>query len=43
MVKVNRGLSWIVFDIFKSCWQTAFQVLSNFDGILFKIVCRSLM
>ena len=27
MVKINRGLSWIVFDILKSCWQTAFHVL----------------
>ena len=22
MVVTNRGLSWIVFDILKSCWQT---------------------
>ena len=29
MVRINRGLSWIVFDILKSSWQTAFHVLSN--------------
>ena len=23
MVVTNQGLSWIVFDILKSCWQTA--------------------
>ena len=23
MVMTNRGLSWIVFDVLKSCWQTA--------------------
>ena len=34
-----RGLSWIVFDILKSCWQTIFHFSSNFDRILFKIVC----
>ena len=38
MVRINRGLSWVVFYILKS-WQTAFQVLSNFDIILPKIVC----
>ena len=23
MVMTNRGFSWIVFDILKSCWKTA--------------------
>ena len=38
MVMIKRGMSWIVFDILKSFWKTAFQILSNFDRILFKIV-----
>ena len=39
VVMINQGLSWIVFAIWKSCWQTALQVLSNFDRILPNIVC----
>ena len=38
MVTINRALSWIVFGILKSCWQTPFQVLSNFAKILFEIL-----
>ena len=39
MVMINQGLSLIVFDILKSCWQAFFLVLSDFHKILPKILC----